>query len=128
MSLLGKFYQIEKQQFFRRLHRDSSSWATNDEEHQARRYHASNVNRIPFSRFRFHWYQVEVVHRAPLSLAQRLDLYALPRAPRRLRVALAGERGAAGAAAGAAPVRDGVSSVRARRSEGDEVLPFPGGS
>ena len=75
MSLLGKFYQIDKQQFFRRLHRDSSSWATNDEQHQARRYHASNVNRIPFSRFRFHGYGVGVVRRSSLSRAQRLDLY-----------------------------------------------------
>jgi glycosyltransferase involved in cell wall biosynthesis len=76
MSLLGKLYQIEKQQFFRRLHRDSSSWATNDEKHQARRYHAANVNRIPFSRFRFHGYLLKVVQRSSLSRAQRLDLYA----------------------------------------------------
>lgn len=76
MSLLGKFYQIDKQQFFRRLHRDSSSWATNDEKHQARRYHASNVSRIPFSRFRYHGYLLKVVQRSSLSRAQRLDLYA----------------------------------------------------
>lgn len=75
MSLLGKFYQIPKQQFYRRLHRDSSSWATNDEKHQARRYHASNVSRIPFSRWRFHAYRFGVVHRSPLSRAQRADLY-----------------------------------------------------
>ena len=76
MSLLGKLHRIDVPQYFRRMHGDSSSWATQSEEHQRRRYHASNVNRVPFSRLRFHAYEMRVVARAPLSAAQRLELYA----------------------------------------------------
>jgi glycosyltransferase involved in cell wall biosynthesis len=77
MSLLGKLYRIDRPQFFRRMHGDSSSWKTLDEEHQARRYHASNVNRIPFSRLRYHLYEMAVVRRSPaLSPAQRAELFA----------------------------------------------------
>jgi glycosyltransferase involved in cell wall biosynthesis len=77
MSLLGKLHRIDKPQYFRRMHGDSSSWKTLDEEHQKRRYHASGVNRIPFSRLRYHTYEMGVVRRSPaLSTAQRLALYA----------------------------------------------------
>ena len=74
MALLGKFFQIPKYQFYRRLHEDSSSW-TPDEAHQARRYHASGVRRVPFSRVRYHWRFVQAVRRAPLRPGQRLALY-----------------------------------------------------
>jgi hypothetical protein len=74
MALLGKFYQIPKYQFYRRLHEDSSSW-TPDEAHQARRYHASGVRRVPFSRARYHWRFVQAVRRAPLASGQRAALY-----------------------------------------------------
>jgi glycosyltransferase involved in cell wall biosynthesis len=74
MALLGKFCQIPKHQFYRRLHEDSSSWAP-DEAHQARRYHASGVRRVPFSRVRYHWRFVQAVRRAPLRPDQRLALY-----------------------------------------------------
>lgn len=76
LSLLGKFYRIEKQQFFRRMHGASSSWQTFDEEHQARFYHAAHVKRIPFNRFRWHAYYAQVVHHSPLSNLQRLEAYA----------------------------------------------------
>jgi len=77
MSLLGKLYRIDEPQFFRRMHGDSSSWKTLDEQHQKRRYHASNVNRVPFSRLRYHLNEMAVVRRSPaLSTAQRLDLLA----------------------------------------------------
>jgi glycosyltransferase involved in cell wall biosynthesis len=74
MALLGKFFQVPKYQFYRRLHEDSSSWAP-DEAHQGRRYHASGVRRVPFSRVRYHWRFVQAVRRAPLSAAQRRALY-----------------------------------------------------
>ena len=74
LSLYGKFFQIEKYQFFRRVHEDSSSWATDDEEHQARTYHAPGVRRIPFSRARFHWRYAQAVARSPLPPADRLGL------------------------------------------------------
>lgn len=75
MSLYGKFCQIEKHQFFRRVHEDSSSVAIKDEQHQARRYHASGVGRIPFNRVQFHWRYVQAVRRSPLGLKDRLYLY-----------------------------------------------------
>lgn len=74
MALLGKFHQVPKYQFFRRLHEDSSSWAP-DEAHQARRYHASGVRRVPFNRARYHWRFVQAVRRSPLRPRQRLALY-----------------------------------------------------
>ena len=74
MALLGKFFQVPKHQFYRRLHEDSSSW-TPDEAHQARRYHASGVRSVPFNRLRFHWRFVQAVRRAPLRPAQRAALY-----------------------------------------------------
>ena len=76
MSLLGKFFRIDKKQFFRRMHGASSSWQTFDEEHQARYYHAAHVKRIPFNRARFHAYYAKVVHHSSLSPAQRLRAYA----------------------------------------------------
>lgn len=76
LSLLGKFYRIEKQQFFRRMHDKSSSWQTFGEEHQAKFFHAANAKRMPFGRLRWHAYYVEVVRRSELSPAQRLQAYA----------------------------------------------------
>jgi glycosyltransferase involved in cell wall biosynthesis len=76
LSLLGKFFQLEKPLFFRRMHRGSSSWETFNENHQARYYHPANVKRIPFGRLRFHAYYVSVVRRSALSATQRLELYA----------------------------------------------------
>jgi len=75
LSLHGKFFQIPKYQFFRRMHEDSSSWATEDEAHQARRYHASNVHRIPFNALRFHWRFVEAINRSSLSVWDRARAY-----------------------------------------------------
>lgn len=75
MSLHGKFFQIPKYQFYRRMHEDSSSWATQDEAHQARRYHASGVRRVPFNLFRIHWRFVQAVRRSPLSFRDRARAY-----------------------------------------------------
>jgi len=75
MSLYGKFFQIEEHQFFRRMHEDSSSWATHDDKHQARRYHPTGVGRVPFNRLRFHWRYVQAVARSRLPLGDRLGLY-----------------------------------------------------
>jgi hypothetical protein len=74
MALLGKLCQIPRYHFYRRLHEDSSSWAM-DDAHQARRYHASGVGRVPFNRLRYHWRFVQAVRRAPLRPGQRLALY-----------------------------------------------------
>jgi glycosyltransferase involved in cell wall biosynthesis len=75
LSLYGKFYQVPKYQFYRRLHEDSSSWTTTDETHQARRYHPANVSRIRFDKFRFHWRYVAAVGRSPLGLADKTRAY-----------------------------------------------------
>lgn len=74
MALLGKLFQVPKYQFYRRLHPDSSSWKP-DDAHQARRYHASGVGRVPFNRLRYHWRFVQAVRRAPLAPRQRIALY-----------------------------------------------------
>jgi glycosyltransferase involved in cell wall biosynthesis len=75
LSLHGKFFQIPKYQFYRRMHEDSSSWSTTDEAHQARRYHASNVRRVSFNAFRFHWRFVEAVSRSPLGATDKARAY-----------------------------------------------------
>lgn len=75
LSLHGKFFQIPEYQFFRRMHEDSSSWATSDEEHQARRYHAAHVRRVPFNSLRWYWRLVEAVHRSPLGIRDRARAY-----------------------------------------------------
>lgn len=75
MSLYGKFYQIDKYQFFRRSHEGSSSWATADNRHQARTYHASGVQLVPFNRVRFHWRYVQAVRRSRIDLRARWGLY-----------------------------------------------------
>lgn len=71
MSLYGKFYEVRKRQFFRRFHEDSSSWNRGNEEHEARRFHAANVRRVPFSNWRFEMAFVIAVLRGPLSLATK---------------------------------------------------------
>lgn len=77
MSLYGKFFQIPEYQFYRRMHEHSSSWATTDERHQARRYHASDVNRVPFKQFRMHWSLIQSVRRSPLGFRDRARAYRL---------------------------------------------------
>jgi glycosyltransferase involved in cell wall biosynthesis len=75
MSLYGRFHQIPEYHFYRREHEDSSSWATLDDAHQARRYHASGVNRVRFKMLRYHWAFVQAVHRSPLRSVDRARLY-----------------------------------------------------
>ena len=75
MSLYGKLYQIPEYQFYRRMHEDSSSWDPGSEKHQARRYHAASVNRIPFNRARLHGRLVECVQRSPLSSRDKSRAY-----------------------------------------------------
>lgn len=77
MSLHGKFFQVPEHQFFRRMHYDSSSWATTDEAHQARRYHGSGVERVPFKQLRMQLGLVRAVRRSPLSTRDRMRAYRL---------------------------------------------------
>ncbi len=109
MSLHGTFFQIPSYQFFRRMHEDSSSWATQDEAHQARRYHASGVQRVPFNLTRIHWRFVQAVRRSPLGFGDRVRAYRfLARRARWDRYELAKEfvREARLAAQGLVPGRD----------------------
>ena len=74
LSLYGKFYQVDKYQFSRRFHTDSSSWKRDDQDQQARRFHAANVRKIPFNTWRYHWVLVKAVLRAPLGIASKARL------------------------------------------------------
>lgn len=77
MSLLGKFHRIDEPLFFRRMHEESSSWNTFDDEHQTRRYHAASVHHLPFNRLRFHLCNAAIALKSPaLSITQRLALVA----------------------------------------------------
>jgi glycosyltransferase involved in cell wall biosynthesis len=71
MSLYGKLYQMPKHQLFRRFHEDSSSWQRGSADHQARRFHAARVGRMPFNAWRMHAGVFGSVLRAPLSARQR---------------------------------------------------------
>jgi glycosyltransferase involved in cell wall biosynthesis len=69
LSLYGKFYKLPKYQLFRRFHPDSSSWQRGSDEHQARRFHATNARRPLFNTFRFHWAFCRGVLASPVPLA-----------------------------------------------------------
>lgn len=76
MSLYGKFYEVKKPQFFRRFHAESSSWSRANQEHQARRYHAANVRRVPFNAWLYHRSFWRAVIRSPISSRKKLALLA----------------------------------------------------
>ena len=71
LSLYGKFFEVPKYQYFRRVHHDSYSWHLGAEPHQARRYHADGVVRIPFDRLRYHAGFVRAALRSPLTIGQK---------------------------------------------------------
>jgi glycosyltransferase involved in cell wall biosynthesis len=74
MSLYGKFFEVKKYQFFRRFHADSSSWNRSDQEHQARRFHAANVRRVPFNNWLYHRAFCSAVLRSPLDFGKKFRL------------------------------------------------------
>jgi len=76
MSLYGKFFQVQKQQFYRRFHTESSSWNRGDQEQEARRFHAANVRRVPFGTWLSHQRFWAAVLRSPLSLRQKATVCA----------------------------------------------------
>jgi glycosyltransferase involved in cell wall biosynthesis len=71
MSLYGKFFEVQKYQFYRRFHSESSSWKRGDEEQEARRFHAANVRRVPFGTWLYHRSFWTAVLRSPLSLTEK---------------------------------------------------------
>ncbi|MGH8509329.1 MAG: glycosyltransferase family 2 protein [Gammaproteobacteria bacterium] len=75
LTLYGKFYELPERLFFRRFHKDSSSWARQDVEHQARRYHSASSSRIVLNRWRQYCAFFQAVHCAPIKLGDRLSLY-----------------------------------------------------
>lgn len=92
LSLYGKFYKLPKHQLFRRFHPDSSSWQRGSDEHQARRFHATNARRPLFNSWRFHWAFCQGVLGSPLSARGKLRLmYRLAKGLYWDRIWLAGE-------------------------------------
>jgi glycosyltransferase involved in cell wall biosynthesis len=77
LSLYGKFYELPERLFFRRFHKDSSSWARGDRSHQARRYHSAKSARIQLTHWRWYVAFFQAVHGAPLSAGDRWALYRL---------------------------------------------------
>ncbi|MBI3776886.1 MAG: glycosyltransferase family 2 protein [Gammaproteobacteria bacterium] len=75
LTLYGKFYEIPERLFFRRFHKDSSSWSRKDEGHQQRRYHSAASARIKLTVWRWHQAFFSAVTRAPLTLGDKLALY-----------------------------------------------------
>ena len=75
LSLYGKFYEIPERLFFRRFHKDSSSWARDDDAHQARRYHAATSPRMMLATWRQHRALFQAVRSAPIKFGDRLSLY-----------------------------------------------------
>ena len=74
MSLYGGLHQIPRYQMYRRVHEDSSSVKPGDHAHAQRRYHAANVNRIPFNRWMLHQVNIAAALRSPLPLRDKLRL------------------------------------------------------
>jgi glycosyltransferase involved in cell wall biosynthesis len=75
LSLYGKFYRLPKHQLFRRFHPESSSWLRGSDEHQARRFHATNAKRPLFNTWRFHWAFSRGVLASPLNAMGKLRLF-----------------------------------------------------
>jgi hypothetical protein len=71
LSLYGKFFEVPRYQYFRRFHRDSYSWNRGNEPHQARRYHAAGVARIPFNTWKYHAAFWKAVVRSSLAISQK---------------------------------------------------------
>lgn len=82
LSLYGKFFEVPRYQYFRRLHEDSYSWNRGNELHQARRYHAAGVTRIQFNTWKYHAGLWKAVVRSPLAIRQKARI--LPVLLRRL--------------------------------------------
>lgn len=75
LTLYGKFYELPERLFFRRFHRDSSSWQRNDRAHQARRYYSAKSPRMVLATWRQHYAFFRAVHAAPLGFWDRMVLY-----------------------------------------------------
>lgn len=75
LVLYGRFYEIPERLFFRRFHKDSSSWARNDDAHQARRYHAATSPLMMLATWRQHGAFFRAVRGAPIAFGDRLSLY-----------------------------------------------------
>jgi glycosyltransferase involved in cell wall biosynthesis len=73
MSLHGKIYRHPQFHIHRRFHEDSSSWATSDDVHQARRYYAAGVKHVSFNRLRFHFRFYQALFDAPVPMARKLE-------------------------------------------------------
>lgn len=76
MSLYGKFFQLPDHLIYRRFHPESSSWQRGNQEHQAKRYHAANVRRLPFNSWRFHGTFFRGVLNSPLPFSGKRRLVA----------------------------------------------------
>ncbi|MGQ0702395.1 MAG: glycosyltransferase [Gemmatimonadales bacterium] len=75
LTLYGKFFELPHRLFSRRMHPESGSWKRGDREHEARRYHASNLKRVPLRVWPAYLAFFAAVRRAPLPVGSRWRLY-----------------------------------------------------
>lgn len=74
LALYGKLYELPERLFFRRFHKDSTSWARNDSKHQARRYHSKKSSDIILTRWRQYVAFFLAVHGSSISFRDKLAL------------------------------------------------------
>jgi len=75
LSLYGKFFELPHRLYFRRFHKDSSSWKRGDAAHQARRYHGSGAKPIGFNKWLRYLGLFAGVETSPLALQSKIRLY-----------------------------------------------------
>jgi glycosyltransferase involved in cell wall biosynthesis len=74
LALYGKFYEYPERLFFRRFHKDSSSWARNDSNHQKRRYHSKKSAGIVLTRWRQYISFFRAIHASPIAIREKIAL------------------------------------------------------
>lgn len=74
MALLGKFRLLPEIRFYRRFHRDSSSWARGDKSHQKAYYAPGARSDSGLDTWKRFGFQLAMVGRSPVSLADKLSL------------------------------------------------------
>lgn len=74
LTLYGKFYELPERLYFRRFHKDSSSWARNDRKHQQKRYHSKKSAPIVLTRWRQYVAFFQSINGSDLSIRDKLAL------------------------------------------------------
>jgi glycosyltransferase involved in cell wall biosynthesis len=74
LSLYGKIFQLDKYQYFRRLHEKSSSFNRGSETHQIAHVYAEGTKRIGYKSWKYHYALMRRVGHSGLTTAQKAGL------------------------------------------------------